>query len=79
VLAQSTGPAVNKNVTQTVTVSCPAGKTAFSGSWETTAVDNIHIQKTAALSDGSGWEVRWRQNDVNGRTITVHAVCATAS
>jgi hypothetical protein len=49
------------------------------GGWETTAVDNIWIQKSAVLSDGSGWEVRWRQNDVNGRTITVYATCATAN
>jgi hypothetical protein len=66
-------------VTQTVTASCPVGKKALGGGWETTAVDNIWIQKTAPLADGSGWEVRWRQNDVNGRTITVHAVCALAS
>jgi hypothetical protein len=79
VQAQTTGAAVNRNVTQTVTVSCPAGKTAFSGGWETTAIDNIYIQKTAALAGGTGWEVRWRQNDVNGRTITVNVVCATAN
>jgi hypothetical protein len=76
---QTTGAAVNRNVTQTVTASCAGGKKALGGGWETTAVDNIWIQKSAVLSDGSGWEVRWRQNDVNGRTITVYATCATAN
>jgi hypothetical protein len=76
---QATGAALNKNVTQTVTVSCPTGKTAFSGGWETTTIDNIEIQKTAALTGGTGWEVRWRHNDVNGRTLTVNAICAIAN
>jgi hypothetical protein len=35
------------------------------------------IIESSPTPDGSTWTVTWRQNDVNGRTLTARAVCAT--
>lgn len=76
-LVEVIGSRVNQNVTQTVIAPCPAGKLALGGGWVTTAIVRIWIIDSSPAPDGSSWQVTWRQNDVNGRTITARAVCAT--
>jgi hypothetical protein len=68
----------NQNVNQTVSVACPAGKKVLGGGWETTATKQVFLLDSSPASDGSGWTIRWRQSDTNGRTLTVQAVCAQA-
>jgi hypothetical protein len=78
-VVQATGAPLNQNVNQTVSVACPAGKTALAGGWETTATRSVWILDSMPSQDGSAWAVRWRQSDANGRTLTAFAICAVVT
>ncbi len=74
------GPAVTVDPARTAqqTVTCPAGKKAISGGYETASSSNVTLNRTGP-SGTTAWYVRITNNDAARKTWNAQAVCVNVA